>query len=494
MEQGNDDSVPAPRVCALTSEQKLLLAQEDRGKKVPPAEMQATLLERAHAGHFGETAMYNNIYHQGWWWPKMRDDIRKVVDSCVDCRKFTIFKHGYHPSQSITAAQPGDHYQIDLAQLKESAEGYTYCLVLVDVCSGFIMLRPIKEKTAETIAWELWNIFTIIGIPKILQSDNGSEFVNELIRALTKRLGVPHRFISEYNPRADGKVERVVQTIKTTVMKLLKGASVFWPLHLPFVQYAYNNKVQRLTGSTPFALMYGRMANTPDSYEHLPRSGQPLNVSAWQKKWADVLSLVFPSIAKRVSEEQQKYLSYLDAKRKLIIKDFLKTGTKIEVKDPKYLLAPRPGVEPTYIGPYFIVRQNKYGAYIVKDQHGNILDRTIPVDQIKTRLHPSPLTSEPPSSPLDAVNEAIADDKQSEEFDVDGIVDHRMEDNVIMYKVKWKGYGDIMTWEPEEHFNDRAIIEKYWRKEDVMKKLRSRAKARRVLCSGILSISSTPQQ
>ena len=88
------------------------------------------------------------------------------------------------------------------------------------------MLRPMKKKTAAATAHELWQIFSIIGIPKILQSDNGTEFLNETIRALTSKLGVPHRFISEYNPRADGKVERVVRTVKQTVSKLLKGASV----------------------------------------------------------------------------------------------------------------------------------------------------------------------------------------------------------------------------------------------------------------------------
>lgn len=493
MAHGDSDSTPAPCIRALTAEQKLLLAQEDRGKTVPPPETQKKLLERAHAGHFGETAMYQQIYHQGWWWPHMRTDIKNLVENCTDCRKFTVFKHGFHPAQSITASQPGDHYQVDLAEMKETTEGHTYCLVLVDVCTGFVMLRPILVKTAETTAHALWDIFTTIGVPKVLQSDNGSEFLNETIRALTKKLGVPHRFISEYNPRADGKVERTVRTVKDTVMKLLEGASVFWHLHIPFVQYAYNTKVQRLTGSTPFALMYGRAPNAPNSYEAIPETEwEPINIAEWRRKQDDVLSLVFPSVAKRVGEEQQKYMSYLDAKRKLIIKDFLKAGTKIEVKDPKYILAPRPGVEPTYVGPYFVVRQNKYGAYIVKDQHGNILDRTIPLDQIKTRYHPSPLTKTPPVSPLDAVNDAIASDAQSKEYDVERILDHMKdeEDGLIKYLVQWKGHTE-QTWEPASHFNDRAIIEKYWRSEEMKKKLRSYAHMRRIVSAGSFTIDSS---
>ena len=57
---------------------------------------------------------------------------------------------------------------------------------------------------------------------------------------------------------SDGKVERTVKTIKDTVVKLLHGAVALWPLYIPFVQLVFNNKVQELTGSTPFSLMFGR--------------------------------------------------------------------------------------------------------------------------------------------------------------------------------------------------------------------------------------------
>ena len=94
------------------------------------------------------------------------------------------------------AYDPGEHYQIDTSvHLPESPDGFTALLVLIDVFSGFVILRSVKDTTAETIAHELWNIFCIIGWPKILQSDNGSEFVNETIRALIKLTGIDHRLI-----------------------------------------------------------------------------------------------------------------------------------------------------------------------------------------------------------------------------------------------------------------------------------------------------------
>jgi transposase InsO family protein len=495
METGESSALPSPCIRALSVEQKLLLAQEDRGKKVPSVAQQHDLLTQAHAqGHFGEKAMYQYIQRQGWWWPKMRDDIIKVIDRCNDCRKFTITQHGYHPARSITAAQPGDHYQIDLAQFKQAQDGSNYALVLIDVCSGFIMLRPLKKKTAQAVANELWQIFTVIGIPKILQSDNGTEFLNETMRALTTKLGVPHRFISEYNPRADGKVERVVRTVKQTVMKLLKGATVFWPLHLPFVQYAYNNKVQTLTGATPFSLMYARTPNSPIDYTVDPHTDLPINLSEWKMKQEEVLSLVLPAVGARASIYQAAYRTRLDNMRRKLVKTGLRPGTKVELKDPRYLLAPRPSSEPTYIGPYYVVRQNKYGAYIMKDQHGKILDRTVPIDQMKMHSSLSPPPPIIPDVVADAAvddNNAVGDDEQQDEYDVEYIYGDKIVEGKIHYHVKWKGYPKSQsTWESEDQFNDRAVIERYWHALEAKKQLRSSKVISRCLRTGTLDLTS----
>lgn len=507
MADGAEATIPNPVVRALTQEQKLLVAQADRGLTIPDETKKQQLLEKAHAfGHFGEKAMYHHIQRQGWWWPKMREDIGRVIDGCNDCRKFTIVQHGFHPARSINATNPGDHYQIDLAQLPRSTSGRVYCLVLVDVCTGFIMLRPMKAKTAAATAHELWQIFSVIGIPRVLQSDNGTEFLNETVRALTHKLGVPHRFISEYNPRADGKVERVVRTVKTTVMKLLKGATVYWPLHLPFVQYAYNNKVQSLTGSTPFSLMFGRVPNSPINYQTEPETDRPVNLSAWRKHLDEVLSLILPAVHARVRDEQTVYRTRLDNIRRKLVTSPLRPGSKVELKDPKYLLSPKPAVEATYVGPYFVVRQNKYGAYVLKDQHGKQLDRTVPLDQIKVRdivKGQAPPQSEAahvaaaaPAASAESTDIAVVpgqdEDEQTKELDVDEVLAHREHKGQLEYQAKWaKSTKLAPSWEPEENFNDRAVIDRYWRKRGATAQVKSARAVRKHMRSGSLAWSAS---
>ena len=392
-----NEAVP-PQLCmyaftgALSDEEKLLIAQEKRGKTVPSVDQRQQLVEAAHAaGHYGEKAMYAHIDNQGYWWPHMRDDIATEIRDCRDCQRYNIIHCGFHPARSITAGLPGDHYQIDLASMPTSMEGHKFILVLVDVFTGFVMLKPIMDKEASTVARAVWEICCIIGLPKILQSDNGSEFSNRIINALCRLTGISRRFIAPYNPRADGKVERTVKTVKDTVVKLLHGAVALWPLYIPFVQLVFNSKVQELTGSTPFALMFTRTLNQLIDYTTQPHAA--VNMDDWQQHQEKVVSLIFPSVSDRIKGKQEAMRSKLDALRKKVTSDELLPGTVVMIKDPIYLLNPslRPTREPTWIGPYTVVRRTLYGPYIFRDDTGQVYARQVNIDQMKVLYSPSVL-------------------------------------------------------------------------------------------------------
>lgn len=48
----------------------------------------------------------------------------------------------------------------------------------------FILLRALKTKSVIEVTNALFDIFLILGIPAILQSDNEKEFLNQIILAL----------------------------------------------------------------------------------------------------------------------------------------------------------------------------------------------------------------------------------------------------------------------------------------------------------------------
>ena len=119
--------------------------------------------------------MFKSLYKKGYWWPSMRKDIQEVISNFDLCTRFTVTKSGFNPAQFIISDGPWVHIQIDTSvHLPASLDGYTALLVIIDVFTGFVLLRPLETNSAEMVARKLWKIFCTFGLPKIIQSDNGS--------------------------------------------------------------------------------------------------------------------------------------------------------------------------------------------------------------------------------------------------------------------------------------------------------------------------------
>jgi transposase InsO family protein len=114
---------------------------------------------------------------------------------------------------------PFDHIAIDLAgPFPTSEAGFNYVLVHVDLLTRFIIVRPLQSKLALEVAQTLFQIWTTFGFPTIVQSDNGGEFVNSILKELTTTLSIHHRLTSPYNPRSEGLGESAVKIFKQVLV------------------------------------------------------------------------------------------------------------------------------------------------------------------------------------------------------------------------------------------------------------------------------------
>ena len=425
------------------NEAKLLAEMELRGKTIPPPEQRDELLEQEHMfGHFGRDAIYAKLTEKGYWWPRMRDDIVKKLVSCDPCTRYTVTKSGFHPATSVTAHGPMDHLQIDCSvHLPPDANGFTTLLVIIDVFTGFVFLRAIKTTSAECVAQALWELFCTFGLPKILQSDNGPEFVNKIIAALVRITGVDHRFISPYHPAADGKVERSIGSIVLAIKKLLHGYTKLWSLFVPFVQLAFNNKIASLTNSTPFSLFFTRTLNPFKDYSSTDVNTPLIDFDDWKVYQEKVLSLIYPAISDAIGTKKSAMVDRLNKHRRQLLDDSIPAGAIVMLKDP--LRTDK--FQPKYLGPYSVVRRTRWGAYQLRDATGDNLDRAVPVDQLK-------LLSRKPR-PIDIENEV---------FRVEKVLSHRGTPGHYDYYTKWVGYPEP-TWNPDSNFLDDQCIKDYWK-------------------------------
>ena len=382
------------------------------------------------------------MWNKGYYWPGIRKQIETELKNCDACTRFVVVKQGFHPAQFIIANGPWDHIQIDTStHMPKSPEGHTALLVVIDVFTGFVILRAVINTTAEVIAKELWEIFCILGFPRIIQSDNGSEFVNDTLRSLVKITGIEHRLISAYNPRADGKVERSIGSVMMIIKKLLNGTSNHWNLFVPFAQITFNNKISSLTGSSPFALMFGRELNELKDYTQDPNTS--ISLDDWKEHQEKILALYYPAVSDRIKSGKDKLVKDLNKRRRLLLPNSLPEGSTVMIIDP----VRENKFEPKYIGPYIIVRRARNGAYVLKDVTGDLLDRHVPADQIK----------------LISKSKRKADVDQPA-YQINKVIDHRGEPGSYEYLVDWVGYSEEdRTWEPQSNFFDQTAIQNYWR-------------------------------
>lgn len=102
--------------------------------------------------------------------------------------------------------------------LPQTLAGNRYILAFVCCLTGYIEAFGIENKNAETIAQILIDeIFNRYSSPRMLLSDNGSEFVNDVIRYVTKELSIPKIETSFYSPNSKGKVERFNRMLKNVL-------------------------------------------------------------------------------------------------------------------------------------------------------------------------------------------------------------------------------------------------------------------------------------
>ena len=106
-------------------------------------------------------------------------------------------------------------------------------------------------------------IFADMGFPKEILTDQGSNFMSELMKELCRLLKMSKLVSYPYHPQTNGLVEKFNGTLK----KMLKAYAVKepskWDKHLPYVLFAYREVPNETTGFSPFEMLFARQVCGP---------------------------------------------------------------------------------------------------------------------------------------------------------------------------------------------------------------------------------------
>ena len=242
------------------------LRRFDKNKQVRlvvPLSMQADLLEQAHTGflggHLGFRKMYTRL-KRWYFWSGMFRDCLVHCDECIPCNMANLTARPIPIEENPVPKFPFHTISVDTyGPLPESHSGNSYIVTAIDQLTGWPECCAVPDKSAPTICrFLLSDIIARHSVPIVMMSDNGTEFVNGLIKELSRTLNMVHIRCANYSPQANGKCERIHRDYTAYFRKMANHDKLNWDQHLTSILGAYRCAEHASAGASPFFLLYGR--------------------------------------------------------------------------------------------------------------------------------------------------------------------------------------------------------------------------------------------
>ena len=171
---------------------------------VVPSKFHSLVLQVSQdkCGHMGVLKTYDRILCH-FFWPCLKRDVASYIKTCHTCQLTG------KPNQSIkpvplcpilAIGQPFEHLIIDcVGPLPRSRA--IYLLTVMCQNTRYPAAYPLRTITTKSVVRALTQFISIFGIPKVIQSDQGSNFSSHLFAQVLKQLRVKRVSL----PRAESR-------------------------------------------------------------------------------------------------------------------------------------------------------------------------------------------------------------------------------------------------------------------------------------------------
>jgi hypothetical protein len=254
-------------------------------------------------------------------------------------------------------------------------------VVAVEYFSKWIEAKPLATITSTIVQKFFWqNIVCRFGGPKAITVDNGTQFDAETFKDFYDQIGTKIHFASVRHPESNRLVERANGIIMTGIMKLIfnqpRGK---WLDELVKVVWSHNTSISRSTSFTPFKLLFGDEAITPEeAKEGSIRTTASVEDEANYYVAKDTIEGTRLQVVENINKYQAKTIKWRD--RKVRLKDIkpghlvlrrvanLDTVGKLQLK---------------WEGPFLVVSSLRPGSYRLKDMDNNDISRSWNADELR---------------------------------------------------------------------------------------------------------------
>ena len=326
------------------------------------------IIELAHgtplAGHLGVRKTCQKVL-QHLYWPRLKSDVAQYCRSCHICQ--VVGK----PNQKIPPApllpipafeEPFSRILIDcVGPLPKTKAGHQYLLTIMCTSTRFPEAIPLRNIKTPAIVKALVKFFTLVGLPKIIQSDQGSNFMSRVFQQVVHQLGIQQLKSSAYHPESQGALERFHQTLKNMIRTFCLQYEKDWDDGVHLLLFAAREAVQESLGFSPFELVFGHTVRGPLKLvkEKWLDEHTDLNLLDYVSKFKEKLYYACKVAQDNLKHVQHRMKVWYDKNAKVRI---FQPGDKVLV----FLPVPGQPLKAKYCGPYEIDTKINNLNYIVK--------------------------------------------------------------------------------------------------------------------------------
>ena len=270
-----------PRACVhsffqLHVVENVLVIHDDDGSPnqriLVPKSMVTSIIRYFHEGPLSAHDSFQRTYAkiaQQYFWLFMKRDISLYVAVCDVCIKFRRLAREPHGSLNpIHVGFRNEIVALDCVgggnSLPTTARGNRYFLTMIDLFTKYCVVIPMIDHSAGSVVDAFHSHWVLVfGSPYRVHTDQGLEFEGEFA-TFCEVWRIARSRTTAYHPQGNGACERVNQSIKHNLRKLINEHDLgSWDRVLPLAAFAYNTVVHTSTGFSPFFLTFGADPRVP---------------------------------------------------------------------------------------------------------------------------------------------------------------------------------------------------------------------------------------
>ncbi|GAU39237.1 hypothetical protein TSUD_396840 [Trifolium subterraneum] len=270
-----------------------------------------------------------------------------------------------------------------LGPFPTAARQVKYLIVAVDYFTKWIEAEPLtKIGASHILRFFKRNVLARFGIPRVVVTDNGTQFTNKKFQEFLATIGTTQHFTSVEHPQTNGQAETANRVILRGLRRRIGASKGNWTEELHNVLWSYRTTPHSTTRETPFRITYRTEAVIPveigEPYSRIEYPHEEDINDELLREELDLIEELRTGASLREATLKQKIVARHD---KRVIKREFEVGSLVLRRNQK---DSREGkLTANWEGSYRVRAKTENRAYHLEDLYGKEIPRTWNAEKLK---------------------------------------------------------------------------------------------------------------